>query len=109
TWSRTSVLTRQRFVLELQRLIRENQDRIAESIVLEQSKTFADARGDVLRGLQVVETATGITSTLMGDKIDVSRDMDTYSRRIPLGVCGIIHPSLTHSTSSTIRRKGHYH
>jgi len=92
TWSRTSVLTRQRFVLELQRLIRENQDRIAEAIVLEQGKTFADARGDVMRGLQVVETAAGITSTLMGDKIEVSKDMDTYSRRIPLGVCASVAP-----------------
>lgn len=46
-----------------------------------------DAHGDVLRGLQVVETACGITSTLLGDKIEVSKDMDTETRRLPLGVC----------------------
>ncbi|KAF8530975.1 Aldehyde/histidinol dehydrogenase [Gautieria morchelliformis] len=92
TWSRTSVLTRQRFVLELQRLIRENHDALATSIVLEQGKTFADARGDVLRGLQVVETAAGITSTLIGEKLEVSKDMDTETRRLPLGVCASVAP-----------------
>ncbi|THH11200.1 hypothetical protein EW145_g822 [Phellinidium pouzarii] len=92
SWSRTSVLTRQRFVLELQHQIRSNADALASSIVLEQGKTFADAHGDVLRGLQVVETACGITSTLLGDKIEVSKDMDTETRRLPLGVCASIAP-----------------
>ncbi|KAF8647903.1 hypothetical protein AX16_006435 [Volvariella volvacea WC 439] len=92
TWSRTSVLTRQRFVLELQSLIRKNFDAIAASITLEQGKTFADAQGDLLRGLQVVETAAGVTTTLMGDKIEVSKDMDTEVRRLPLGVCASIAP-----------------
>jgi hypothetical protein len=46
-----------------------------------------DAHGDVLRGLQVVESACGIASNLMGEKIEVSRDMDTETRRLPLGVC----------------------
>ncbi|KAF9479732.1 methylmalonate-semialdehyde dehydrogenase [Pholiota conissans] len=92
TWSRTSVVTRQRFVLELQHLLRQNADAIASSIVLEQGKTLADAHGDLLRGLQVVETAAGITSTLLGDKIEVSKDMDTYVRRVPLGVCASIAP-----------------
>jgi len=41
---------------------------------------------------QVVESATAITSTLLGDKLEVARDMDTYSRRLPLGVCAAITP-----------------
>ncbi|PAV22269.1 Methylmalonate-semialdehyde dehydrogenase [Pyrrhoderma noxium] len=92
TWSRTSVLTRQRVALELQHQIRQNADALATSIVLEQGKTFADAHGDVLRGLQVVETACGITSTLLGEKIEVSKDMDTETRRVPLGVCASVAP-----------------
>lgn len=92
TWSRTSVITRQRFVMDLQQLLRENADSIANSIVLEQGKTFADARGDLLRGLQVVETATAVSTTLLGDKLEVSKDMDTYVRRVPLGVCASIAP-----------------
>ncbi|KAI6136519.1 methylmalonate-semialdehyde dehydrogenase [Pisolithus sp. B1] len=85
SWSRTSVLARQRFVIELQHLIRKNADALADSIVLEQGKTLADAHGDVLRGLQVIETAIGITSTLMGEKLEVSKDMDTEVRKVPLG------------------------
>ncbi|KAJ7487442.1 methylmalonate-semialdehyde dehydrogenase [Mycena galericulata] len=92
SWSRTSVLGRQRFALELQHLLRQNADAIANSIVLEQGKTIADAHGDLLRGLQVVESAIGITSTLLGDKIEVSKDMDTDVRRLPLGVCASIAP-----------------
>lgn len=92
SWGRTSVLTRQRFVMELQHQIRMHSDAIATSIVLEQGKTLADAQGDVLRGLQVVESACAITSTLMGDKIEVSKDMDTETRRLPLGVCASIAP-----------------
>jgi malonate-semialdehyde dehydrogenase (acetylating)/methylmalonate-semialdehyde dehydrogenase len=65
---------------------------IAKSIVLEQGKTFADAQGDVHRGLQVVEAATAITSNMLGDKLEVTKDMDTYSRRLPLGVCAAITP-----------------
>jgi len=67
-------------------------DVIATSIVLEQGKTFADAQGDVLRGLQIVETACGITSTLLGNKLEVSRGMDTENRKLPLGVCASIAP-----------------
>ncbi|KAI6008306.1 methylmalonate-semialdehyde dehydrogenase [Pisolithus orientalis] len=92
SWSRTSVLARQRFVIELQHLIRKNAEALADSIVLQQGKTLADAHGDVLRGLQVVETAIGITSTLMGEKLEVSRDMDTEVRKVPLGVCASIAP-----------------
>ncbi|KAF8184359.1 Aldehyde/histidinol dehydrogenase [Mycena galopus ATCC 62051] len=56
-WRKTNVLKRQRFALELRTFIPENMDTITTAIVLEQAKTFADAQGDVLRGLQVVETA----------------------------------------------------
>ncbi|KAJ7022439.1 methylmalonate-semialdehyde dehydrogenase [Mycena alexandri] len=92
TWKKTSVLKRQRFALELQALIRQNMDTIANAIVLEQGKTFGDAQGDVLRGLQVVESACAIPVTLMGEKLEVSKDMDTETRKIPLGVCASIAP-----------------
>ncbi|KAG5647595.1 hypothetical protein DXG03_008948 [Asterophora parasitica] len=92
TWSQTSVLSRKKFVINLQQLIRENADAIANSIVLEQGKTIADAHGDLLRGLQVVETSISISSTLMGDKLEVSKDMDTFVRKVPLGVCASIAP-----------------
>ncbi|THH18419.1 hypothetical protein EW146_g2550 [Bondarzewia mesenterica] len=92
TWSNTSVLTRQRFVLELQRLIRHHSDALAASIVLEQGKTLPDAHGDILRGLQVVEHAASAPSLLLGEKIEVSKDMDTEVRKVPLGVTAAIAP-----------------
>ncbi|GAA5852781.1 hypothetical protein JCM5353_001404 [Sporobolomyces roseus] len=91
-WKDSSILKRQAVMLKFQALIREHHDDIARSIVLEQGKTFADAKGDVLRGLQMIETACGIPSLLMGDKLEVSKDMDTYTRRVPLGVVAAICP-----------------
>lgn len=76
-WRKTSVLARQRVMMDLQYLIRQNQDSIAENIVQEQGKTFADAKGDVFRGLQVVEQACALTNMLMGEKLTVAKDMET--------------------------------
>ncbi|GAA5938265.1 CoA-acylating methylmalonate-semialdehyde dehydrogenase [Sporobolomyces koalae] len=92
-WKDSSILKRQAVMLKFQALIREHHDDLARSIVLEQGKTFADAKGDVLRGLQMSRfTACGIPSLLMGDKLEVSKDMDTYTRRVPLGVVAAICP-----------------
>lgn len=91
-WSETSLLGRQQVMFKLQALLRDHMDDLANSIVLEQGKTFADAKGDVLRGLQVVEVACGITSTMLDQRLEVSKDMDTYTRRTPLGVTAAICP-----------------
>lgn len=64
-------------MIDLQYLIRQNHDAIAENIVQEQGKTFADAKGDVFRGLQVVEQACALTNMLMGEKLTVAKDMET--------------------------------
>ncbi len=91
-WKATSLLQRQQFMFRFVALIRENWDRLATSITLEQGKTFADARGDVLRGLQVAETACGITTQMTGEVLEVSKDMETRSYREPLGVVASICP-----------------
>lgn len=57
-WKATSLLTRQQIMFKLVALIRQNWDRLAASITLEQGKTLVDARGDVLRGLQVAEVCS---------------------------------------------------
>ncbi|RKP13520.1 Aldehyde/histidinol dehydrogenase [Piptocephalis cylindrospora] len=92
TWKKTSILSRQRILLDLQARIRQEMDPIARSIVEEQGKTFTDAKGDVLRGLQVVEAACGIPDLLLGNTLPVSKDMDTYTIREPLGVTAGIAP-----------------
>ncbi|KAK8181145.1 methylmalonate-semialdehyde dehydrogenase [Phyllosticta citribraziliensis] len=91
-WRKTSLLHRQQIMFKFVALIRENWDRLAASITLEQGKTFADARGDVLRGLQVAETACGITTQLTGELLEVSKDMETRSYKEPLGVTAAICP-----------------
>ncbi|KAJ1548409.1 Methylmalonate-semialdehyde dehydrogenase [acylating] mitochondrial [Cladochytrium tenue] len=79
-WRKSTVLARQRVMFNLQALIRKHM------------VAFADANGDVLRGLQVVEHACGIPSRLMGELLPVSADMDTYTIRQPLGVVAGIAP-----------------
>ncbi|KAF1359531.1 Methylmalonate-semialdehyde dehydrogenase [Lizonia empirigonia] len=91
-WKATSVLARQQIMFKYTHLIRENWDRLAASITLEQGKTFADAKGDVLRGLQVAETSCGITTQMTGEVLEVAKDMETRSYREPLGVVAAICP-----------------
>ncbi|GAB4817377.1 hypothetical protein N2152v2_004423 [Parachlorella kessleri] len=92
-WRDTPVSTRARVMLKLQHLINANMDELAASVTQEQGKTLADARGDVFRGLEVVEYACGIAPQLMGEFVEnVSSGIDTYSLRQPLGVCAGICP-----------------
>jgi len=91
-WRETSLLHRQQIMFKYTHLIRENWDRLAASITLEQGKTFGDARGDVLRGLQVAENACGITSQMTGEVLQVAKDMETRSYREPLGIVAAICP-----------------
>ncbi|KAI9765118.1 MAG: hypothetical protein M1840_007825 [Geoglossum simile] len=91
-WKATSIMTRQQVMFKFVSLIRQNWDRLAASITLEQGKTFADAKGDVLRGLQVAETACGITTQITGEVLEVAKDMETRSYREPLGVVAAICP-----------------
>jgi malonate-semialdehyde dehydrogenase (acetylating)/methylmalonate-semialdehyde dehydrogenase len=91
-WRRTSVLARQQVMFKFVALIRENWDRLAASITLEQGKTFADAKGDVLRGLQVAEAACAAPELLKGELLEVAKDMETRTYREPLGVVAAICP-----------------
>jgi malonate-semialdehyde dehydrogenase (acetylating)/methylmalonate-semialdehyde dehydrogenase len=66
---------------------------LAANITQEQGKTLPDAEGDVTRGLQVVEHCCSITSLQLGETLgSVTKDMDTYSYREPLGVCAGVTP-----------------
>ncbi|KIZ05257.1 methylmalonate-semialdehyde dehydrogenase [Monoraphidium neglectum] len=92
-WRDTPVSTRARVMLKFQHLIRENWDELAKLVTQEQGKTFLDARGDVFRGLEVVEAAAGIAPLMMGETVEnVASGIDCYSYRQPLGVCAGICP-----------------
>lgn len=93
SWKQTSVLTRQQLMLKYQALIRRDIKKIAANITEEQGKTLADAEGDVMRGLQVVEHCCSAGSLMQGETMPgVAKDMDTLSYRLPLGVTAGIAP-----------------
>lgn len=91
-WRNTTVIAKQQIMFRFVSLIRENWDRLAASITLEQGKTFADAKGDVLRGLQVAEAACSAPEFLKGEVLEVAKDMETRTYREPLGVTAAICP-----------------
>lgn len=91
-WKNYSIIKRQGIAFKFVELLKENWDRLAAVIVLEQGKTFPDAKGDVLRGLQVAEQACNITNDLQAITLEVAKDMETKMVREPLGVIGSICP-----------------
>lgn len=91
-WRDTSIMARQRIMFRFVGLIKENMDRLASIITLEQGKTFSDAKGDVLRGLQVAEAACAGPEYLKGEVLEVARDMETRTYREPLGVVAAVCP-----------------
>jgi malonate-semialdehyde dehydrogenase (acetylating)/methylmalonate-semialdehyde dehydrogenase len=92
-WRETPLPERARLMLRYQDLLKARQDDIARILSRETGKTFADAQGDVWRGIEVVEQACQITSLMMGETAEnVAGGIDTYSYVQPLGVCAGITP-----------------
>ena len=84
---------RARLLFAYQRLLKERQDDIARGLCLETGKTLEDARGEVWRGIEVVEHACNVVSLTMGETAEnVARGIDTYSLVQPIGVCAGITP-----------------
>lgn len=92
TWRAMSTIARQQIMFRFVGLIREHWDRIAAVITLEQGKTLADSKGDVLRGLQVAEAACAGPEYMKGEVLEVAKDMETRTYREPLGVVSVICP-----------------
>ena len=92
-WAATPPLRRQRVMFNLKGLIEKRLDDLARHLSLEHGKTFDDAKGEVGRGLEVVEFACGIAHHMKGDFTEqVASDMDSWSIRQPLGVVAGITP-----------------
>lgn len=93
TWREVPVPDRARLMLRYQHLLKEHHDELGELLARETGKTLADAKGDVWRGIEVVEHAANIASLLMGETLEnVACDIDTTSWVQPLGVCAGITP-----------------
>lgn len=92
-WSATPSLRRARVLMRFRGLLERHAGDLAKIVTQEHGKTLADARGSVLRGMEVVEFATGIPHLLKGEHNDsVGTDVDSWSLRAPLGVCAGITP-----------------
>lgn len=93
SWREVPVPERARLMLRYQHLLKEHHDELAEILAAETGKTFADAKGDVWRGIEVAEHAANICSLMMGETVEnVAREIDTASWIQPLGVCVGITP-----------------
>ena len=92
-WSETPPLRRASVLFRFRDLALRDAERLAALITAEHGKTLADARGELQRGLEVVEFACGIPHLLKGDVTEnVAREVDSTAVRQPLGVCAGITP-----------------
>jgi malonate-semialdehyde dehydrogenase (acetylating)/methylmalonate-semialdehyde dehydrogenase len=92
-WADTAPPKRARVLFKLKQLLDEHFDEIAALITREHGKVLADARGELARGVEIVEFACGIPQLLKGQHSDnVGGDIDNWSLRQPVGVCAGITP-----------------
>ncbi len=92
-WAATPPLKRARVMFKFKELIERDMDKLAAIITSEHGKVLPDAKGEVIRGLEVVEFACGIPQLLKGEYTEqIGTGIDSYSVRQPLGVCAGITP-----------------
>lgn len=92
-WAATNPQRRARVMFEFKRLIERDMNALAEILSSEHGKVIADSKGDIQRGLEVIEFACGIPHILKGEYTEgAGPGIDVYSLRQPLGVCAGITP-----------------
>jgi len=93
TWAAQNPQRRARVMFRFKELIELHMEELAELLSLEHGKVIADSKGDILRGLEVVEFACGIPHLLKGEYTEgAGPGIDVYSTRQPLGVVAGITP-----------------
>jgi len=92
-WMETPSVERARTLARFKMLLEDNFEDIVRCNTREHGKTLTESRGDVKRGLEVVEFALGVPSLMMGEVLEnVARGIDCEAIRQPLGVCAGITP-----------------
>ncbi|MDQ0871892.1 malonate-semialdehyde dehydrogenase (acetylating)/methylmalonate-semialdehyde dehydrogenase [Paenibacillus sp. V4I3] len=93
TWSRTPVPRRARVLFKYQQLLVEHWDELARIVTQENGKSYNEAYGEVLRGIECVEFAAGAPSLMMGKQLpDIASNLESGMYRYPIGVIGGITP-----------------
>ncbi|BBF93311.1 CoA-acylating methylmalonate-semialdehyde dehydrogenase [Blastochloris tepida] len=92
-WAATNPQRRARVLMEFLRLVQRDYDELAELLAREHGKTIPDAKGDIQRGVEVIEFSTGVPHLMKGEYTDgAGPGIDIYSMRQPLGVVAGITP-----------------
>ena len=92
-WGATNPQRRVRVLMKFLELVARDNDALAELLAREHGKTLPDAKGDILRGVEVVEFALGIPQMMKGEYTEgAGPGIDIYSMRQPLGVVAGITP-----------------
>jgi len=92
-WAALNPQRRARVMFEFKRLLEVHMDELAELLASEHGKVISDAKGDIQRGLEVIEFACGIPHLLKGEYTQgAGPNIDVYSMRQPLGVVAGITP-----------------
>ena len=92
-WAAVNPQRRARVLMKFLELIARDNDELAETLAREHGKTIADAKGDIQRGVEVVEFALGVPHLMKGEYTDgAGPGIDLYSMRQPLGVVSGITP-----------------
>ncbi len=93
SWGTTSLARRTQVLFAFRELLNSRKGELAAIITSEHGKVHSDAMGEISRGLEVVEFACGIAHLLKGGHSEeASTGVDVHSKRVPLGVVGIISP-----------------
>lgn len=93
TWSKTPVPKRARVLFKYQQLLTDHHEELARLVTQENGKSYKEAYGEVLRGIECVEFAAGAPSLMMGATLStIAADIDSQMFRYPLGVVGGISP-----------------
>ncbi|HEX7064247.1 MAG TPA: CoA-acylating methylmalonate-semialdehyde dehydrogenase [Bacillales bacterium] len=93
TWRKVPVPKRARILFKYHQLLTEHHEELAKLVTQENGKSFKEAYGEVLRGIECVEFAAGAPNLMMGDSLStVASDIDSSMYRYPLGVVGGITP-----------------
>jgi len=92
-WAATNPQRRARVMMKFLELAQRDYDKLADLLAREHGKTVPDAKGDIQRGLEVVEFACGIPHLMKGEYTEgAGPGIDIYSMRQPLGVVAGITP-----------------
>ncbi|MBN8210263.1 CoA-acylating methylmalonate-semialdehyde dehydrogenase [Bacillus sp. NTK071] len=93
SWSEVPVPKRARILFKYQQLLVEHWDELAELITIENGKNFKEAKGEVQRGIECVEFATGAPTLTMGSQLpSIAQGLESGVYRYPIGVVGGITP-----------------